>query len=80
MKIELFDMDDDALSMYLLIVTEDMTLLELSDLTNEELALQSKIEAGALAGRGFAVDTPRIYCALELLRDQAIRMREYLGD
>ena len=83
MKIELFDMDDDALSMYLMnqqIATEDMTLLELSDLTHEELVLQSRVEARALAGRGFAVDTTRIYCILELLRDEAIRTREYLGD
>ena len=83
MKIELFDMDDDALSMYLMtqqIVTEGMTLLELSDLTHEALVLQSEVEARALAGRGFAVDTTRIYCILELLRDEAIRTREYLGD
>ena len=83
MKSELLDMDDDALSMYLMnqkIVTEDMTMLELSDLTHEELVLQSKVEARALAGRGFAVDTTRIYCILELLRDEAIRTREYLGN
>ncbi|WP_419625131.1 hypothetical protein [Thiolapillus sp.] len=83
MKSELLDMDDEALSMYLMnqqIVTEDMTMLELSDLTHEELVLQSKEEAQALAERGFAVDTTRIYCILELLRDEAIRTREYLGD
>ena len=83
MKNELLAMDDEALSMYLMnqqIVTEDMTMLELSDLTHEELVLQSKEEARALAERGFAVDTTRIYCILELLRDEAIRMREYLGD
>ena len=84
MKSELLDMDDDALSMYLMnqqIVTEDMTMLELSaDLTHEELVLQSKEEARVLAERGFAVDTTRIYCILELLRDEAIRTREYLGD
>ena len=83
MKSKLLDMDDDALSMYLMnqqIVTEDMTMLELSDLTHEELVLQSEVEARALAERGFAADTTRIYCILELLRDEAIRTREYLGD
>ena len=83
MKNELLNMDDDALSMYLMnqqIVTEDMTLLDLSDLTHEELVLQSEEEAQALAGKGFAVDATQIYCILELLRDQAIRTREYLGD
>ena len=83
MKSELLDMDDDALSMYLMnqqIVTEDMTMLELSDLTHEELVLQSKEEARVLAERGFAVDTTRIYCILELFRDEAIRTRDYIGD